>query len=561
VFAGIVLLWLQRAIAQWSDRSWVFISAIAVAFALVLLVAWVLAAIGPATYRLLKSVSRGVGRAVSTDPEVRTLTTRYPRFFDWLARRTTLRSWRGLYLSVTVLSAAYFLSGFVSIARQTASAGLFAAYDTQISALLRAFRTPILTRVLWVFTVAGDTRVAFALTLAVVLLFLLWGRRFDALFVAACVAGGGLLGAVLKPLFHRARPSGLFTLITEPTSYSLPSGHALYALLFWGSIAFLLVRILKGTFARLAVVFSAIALIALTGLSRVYLGVHWPSDVLASWMLGLAWLSVCVGVYLMRVRYGHPSEPAPLGSVRLRRIVTAATVAAVSVALVLGASSDPLLKQTAAAARAIPWRVNVGANGLPRPTARQAMQLPRVTEKLDGSPQEPIGLVFVGTQRELVGAFTSAGWSIADPPTLATLLHAIVSAFSNQPYLTGPVTPSFLDGQVQTIAFEKPAGQATIRRRHHCRWWRTDLTFNGKPVWVASASFDQALEIGSAIPLPTHKIAPDIDAEQRYIANDLRGRRVAIAGRVRVAPASTGTNAQGDSWFTSGLATVMVATP
>ena len=133
-------------------------------------------------------------------------------------------------------------------------------------------------------------------------------------------------------------------------------------------------------------------------------------------------------------------------------------------------------------------KVSVDASGQPDPTPVQAQRLPHVSEKLDGTPQEPIGLIFIGSERQLVGAFTRRGWSVADSPSPTTLLRAAVAAYSNQAYATGPVTPSFLGGQVQTLAFELPQGRATIRRRHHCRWWKTDYTFRGAPVWVATAS-------------------------------------------------------------------------
>ena len=61
------------------------------------------------------------------------------------------------------------------------------------------------------------------------------------------------------------------------------------------------------------------------------------------------------------------------------------------------------------------------------------------------------------------------------------------------------MTPTFLDGAVQDVAFEKPEGASTVRRRHHARFWQTNMTLMGSPVWVATASFDSRLEIGTAV--------------------------------------------------------------
>jgi undecaprenyl-diphosphatase len=554
------LLWrLYAIIAQWGDRTWIFVSAAALVLALLLLLDWVLAALGPPAYRVIASALKSAVRGIAQDAEVQALASRHPRISGWLSRRTTLASWRGLPLTLTVAATAYFLVNFFSLALRTSGAGIIAGYDARLSALMRAFRTPDVTRVLWVFTVLGDPRVAFSLTALVVLLLVAWGRRPDAFLVAAAVVGGGLLGDLAKQLFRRARPDIGFALIGTPSSFSLPSGHALYAMLFWGAVCVVLVRAATTSFRRLAAVAVCATAVVLTGLSRVYLGVHWPSDVLAAWMLGLAWLSVCIGVYVMRERYGTPAVASrPLGATNVRSVVTVVAIVAAVVAVLAGAQADPLLKVAAAQPTARPWIIGVGPGGLPAPTPSQVLELPLVSENLNGALQEPIGLIYIGSEHSLARMFKQRGWSVADKPMPLSLLRAVVTAASDKPYPSAPVTPAFLNGHVQDLAFEKPDGRATVRRRHHSRWWNTDFTYRGLPVWVATASLDTSLEIGSAIPVPTHHISPDIDAEQAYVARELEAAGARYAGRVRVSPPTTGTNAAGDQWFTRGLATVLL---
>ena len=558
VAIGFVLWWLNQTIAQWSDRTWVFTSAVAFIFLLILLAAWALSAAGPPLYRFVRSVARSTWAGASADPEVRAFAESHPRLSAWLVRRTTLSAWSGIYLTLSTVAVVYFLFNFVSIARRASATSILTAYDNQISALLRAFRTPNLTRILWFFTVLGDPRVAFSVTAIVVLLLLLWGRRLDALLVTAAVAGGALLGEVAKLVFHKSRPDAALALIKSPSSFSLPSGHALYALLFWGAVGYLLVRTATTTFRKVAVFVACATVVVMTGLSRIYLGVHWPSDVLASWMLALAWLSACVGAYLMWQRYGTSIDGRPVGTPTVRWGATTGAVLLVAVAVIVGASADPILKKVVASPPTVVWKTSIDPSRLPQPTPEQAQTLPHVSQKLDGTPQAPIGLIFVGSERDLVDEFTKAGWSVADKPSPRSLLRALVTAYSDQPYPTAPVTPSFLNGRVEDIAFEKPEGPVTVRRRHHSRWWKTDFTFQGRPVWVATASFDESLGVASTIPILTHHISPNIDAEQRYIAQDLKTEGATISSRVRVSPPAAGTNAGGDQWFTQGLATVLV---
>jgi hypothetical protein len=234
-------------------------------------------------------------------------------------------------------------------------------------------------------------------------------------------------------------------------------------------------------------------------------------------------------------------------------------VVLVAVAVVAVAETDPLLHRVITPAPA------VALTPVPAPQLLSAIdpadigRLPVFSQKPDGSHQEPISLIFVGTLGDLKSAYVAAGWSVADPPSFTNLLHAMVSALANQPYPRAPVTPDFLDGKVQDVAFEKPEGAATIRRRHHSRWWVTGFTLAGSPICVGTASFDSHLELGSAIPLPTHHIEPDIDAERAYEVRSLASaKRAVYVGLVRVTRPTGGTNAQGDRWFTDGLAAELV---
>jgi len=563
LIAGLVLVWALRLVSAWADHTVAFLTFAVIVAALVLLADWLIASFGPGVWRFVRSVATSLGRALREDAEATALVGRHPRLFGFLGRRFSRERPSGLYLTVTAASALYFFSSFVSTALSLALSRAITDYDPQISALLRAFRTPTLTRLLWGATVLADLRVLLLLALGAALLLMMWGRRAEAGLLAVTLLGGLLLQGVMKLAFHRPRPSVAFSLIKEPSTFSFPSGHALMSLLFAGVIVFVLWRALPNVRDRLGTLFVAALFTGAVGLSRVYLGVHWASDVIASWSLGLAWLSVTCGCYLMLVRYRGMREAWPAWSSRQVRMVTTLVGSFVAIVIVIaGAQADPLLAQATAATPSRPWIVTIDSAALPSPTPGELQQLPLFSEKLDGSPQEPIGIVFVGTRAQLTSAFVAAGWQTADSPSLESLTRAVLAALTNQPYPTAPVTPAFLDGAVQDIAFEKPDGAATVRRRHHARVWLTGETLGGVPVWVATASFDSGLEIGTTIPLPTHHIEPDIDAEQAYVVADLVGTgKAALVARVRVAQPSTGTNAQGDAWFTQGYASMLEAKP
>lgn len=128
---------------------------------------------------------------------------------------------------------------------------------------------------------------------AVVSATVLWrrGSRTSAVLLAAAVVGSTVLNSVLKAVFRRARPDFWEHLVTE-NSYSFPSGHAMATM----SLAAGLVVLAWGTRWRWATVVAGAVYVLAVGISRMYLGVHFPSDVLAGWCVSLAWVAVVVVV-------------------------------------------------------------------------------------------------------------------------------------------------------------------------------------------------------------------------------------------------------------------------
>ena len=123
-------------------------------------------------------------------------------------------------------------------------------------------------------------------------------RMRESVFVLFAVVGSALLSVAAKPLFARARPS-LWESIAPESSYSFPSGHAMGSM----TLACVLVLLCWQTRARWPVVVAMAAFVVLVGLSRLALGVHYPSDILAGWAAAIAWT---YGVYAIVFRSARP---------------------------------------------------------------------------------------------------------------------------------------------------------------------------------------------------------------------------------------------------------------
>lgn len=152
-------------------------------------------------------------------------------------------------------------------------------------------------------TSLGGTTVLAAVTLATLGYLLLAGKRTTALLVAVAVGGGTILSSILKSGFERPRPD-LVAHLVEVSSQSFPSGHAMLATVTWLTLGTLLATVQPTRRLKAYVLAVGIALALLVGTSRVYLGVHWPTDVLAGWCIGTAWALACWLVAGALVRRG-----------------------------------------------------------------------------------------------------------------------------------------------------------------------------------------------------------------------------------------------------------------
>jgi undecaprenyl-diphosphatase len=161
-------------------------------------------------------------------------------------------------------------------------------FDDTVRSVIHDFASPGLTAVMRFVTNLGDWQVVMTATL--VLFFYLWYRRDHTHILVALLTmtGAGILDASLKLAFHRLRPDPFFA--PKPSTYSFPSGHALISLCFYGLVAGTQAHDMPAKWQRVLTWGVASLLVAMIGSSRVYLGVHWPSDVIAGYAAALIWM-------------------------------------------------------------------------------------------------------------------------------------------------------------------------------------------------------------------------------------------------------------------------------
>jgi undecaprenyl-diphosphatase len=134
-----------------------------------------------------------------------------------------------------------------------------------------------------------------------------WPQRRPAVFLIVATLGGETIDQALKVFFHRTRPEAFFGL-AQPETYSFPSGHSMASCCFYGAAAALLGTRIHSRAARAALWAGAAVLVAAIGFSRVYLGFHYPTDVLGGYTAGLAWLAA---LWASPIRLGGTGRSSP----------------------------------------------------------------------------------------------------------------------------------------------------------------------------------------------------------------------------------------------------------
>ncbi len=212
----------------------------------------------------------------------------------------------GLRLIAGLLIAAGFLLFFGWLAEEVFE-GETKVFDESIRNFIHGFAAPPLTALMKFFSFAGSPLFLVILGAIVITVFLYLKRKRAIILFLITMLGEIILNPALKTYFGRARPAAFFD-YPLPSSFSFPSGHAFGSLCFFGILAWLVAARVPNKRTKIAIGVAAFVLIFFIGLSRIYLGVHYPSDILAGYTAGLVWVvAVAFGDFWMKRRIEKPA--------------------------------------------------------------------------------------------------------------------------------------------------------------------------------------------------------------------------------------------------------------
>ncbi len=463
-----------------------------------------------------------------------------PRLFDFLF---SLASPARRLVVVGLVVAALGWFAFFGVVQDYLAGDALVLADLRVMYFVQILREPSFNFVMLFLTYLGNWQVIVVGSILFASLMYLSRQWWWLSAFATELIGEQLLTQITKFAFHRARPN-LDSALLPAAGSSFPSGHALVAFGFYGFIACYAFAQSRSWWGKTLIFTCVIPLILGIGVSRVYLGVHWPSDVVASFALGPAWVATILTLFSFRWNQTSQDLTRPLP--------TSAIIA--SALIWMGVSIVVFLNSPLSAHLAVP-KALIALNEKDF-DAHLFDNVPRFTEDFTGAHIEPINVVIVGNEADLNQAFAEAGWKVAAPISISSGLKLVWAEVTSSADPSAPGMPVFLNSQPNDKTFERPTELNSARERHHLHLWNTDLTDNGIPVWVGTVHLDVSGTLYRR--LTYHMIAPDVDQARVALSSDLQVSLCVINVRlIDVTSPLKGQNIFHNPFFTDGKAVQM----
>ncbi len=491
----IALLWLSR-----------FGIAIVLVIAVIALFAWTWEWVlkkGKESVRLLHSLFESVTEIIGRQPNVKKFLVKHETSVSFIAARFSRQSFFGLPFTLLAIVSIYGLGLLTDFVREITFPSSFSALDERIAHLLFDFRHPLVANFFYFITLFAQTGVIIAVMFFLTLL--LWQKRHAifafglwlTLFLSELLTQGG------KILFQRLRPEELLRAISED-SFSFPSMHAATAAAFTGYIAYMVVRTSHSWTLKVGAVFTSVIAIFLIDLSRMYLGLHYLSDVVAGDLVGL--LCVAIVISITEWLLGREQENIPV--LPMKVLQRTAIFQIVVVVCLFFLVPSPLLQQSPPP----PERISVAE----MQNLFKDGVLPRTTQTLAGAERQPLNVLFLGSRKCVLANLKRAGWVRSDDISVSATFRLLRSVMLGEAYASAPFAPAFYNSAPHTFGFARVLSENELRPHLHLRMWETDYDTNYGRLFVATVSYDTRTRWGIS-----HSIDPAIDTQRNNVLRDL----------------------------------------
>ncbi|NTW22794.1 phosphatase PAP2 family protein [Candidatus Falkowbacteria bacterium] len=492
----------------WLNRLEVFTLVAAILFGLFYLIKWLFIRKGEQFWLAFNDLLKSRYHRLQHRPRLEKFLISHPQLISFLHRRLTRQRFTGFPLTILALIGGYTALLLGGLVEDVIYSDPITRIDQWLETMLIAFRHPVLVETFLVITVLAKFSIIiiFALLLTLFLWRLNQKRFLSGLWVS--VGGAALFSFIIKITIERPRPLGG---VYEEASFSFPSAHAALSVSFYGYLLYWAWR--RSTWSRrVNLTFGWLILIFLIGFSRLFLGVHYLSDVLGGFVLGLLWLLVGIGLAEWHLRRSGPTEYfKPLAKPMWHFGYFLASLAIISYTI---------------ATISYLYGINFSAiEKLPPIKSADVFQtlsdasFPRFSETIDGTIEQPMNFLIIAPAASAIdSSFASLGWYKADELGIKSLKKSLGSWVRRINYSKAPINPSFWGGEPNVIAYEKPLDGKRRQSRLQLRLWQTNIAdADGQRVFIGAVSQDTARHFW----LFGKQIEPDIDTARDWLRAEL----------------------------------------
>jgi len=542
VLAGYIFAKSLNLAELWLSRAGLFFAFLLLSGGIIYFCKWLIVKKGKQFLIVAASLWQSFNEAILNNQHVRAWMQEHPRSLSFLRARFDTTVFSGLTLSILTLALVYVLALFGGIVEDLLTSDPIVAMDIRMANLFLLFRTGVLTDFFTWVTVLGKAQVIMFFIVITASLLWLWRKKYYILPLAVSAAGSVAFTSLGKLAFHRPRPE---MAIYAENSFSFPSGHATIAISFYGFMAYLLIRFSQGWNRKVNIFFATALIILAIGFSRIYLGVHYISDVWSGYLVGSLWLIIAIAFseWLRQKNGLKRAESSPIRRARSTSLMLVAAAIMFYVGFSMNYHPSLAVK---------PERKTIAVSKSMDIFTKEQM---KYTETLFGNRQEPLNFIFLArNDNRLIKAMQEGGWTLANQANIPSFLMALKALVIKKPHPAAPIVPSFWQARIQDLSFAKVPGINWLRSAHHVKIWRTNyLLPDGKRVYLGMANANEGFMWG-IIP----KISPDLDTDREQLQQDLLGNgEIAVNRKVQLVRPQIGENFIGDRYFTDGKAYVI----
>lgn len=509
-----------QVIEMWTTRLGAFVLFCFIFF----LVMWFSIKKGERALEYTASFIHSTGWSFVNSFPIRWLYHNFPRVYGFLANRIKKDSFWGLPFSLLSFSLFIVVLSLFDITKDILTSGTVVSMDMKIENLLAVFRDSLLVKVFLWITALGEAQIIISVVLVMTALFWLWKKRFYIASMWLAVAGSAMSAYLAKMFINRARPGGNIPVYTEHF-FSFPSGHSALIITLCGFLTYCVWRNFTTWKIRVNSFFIAGAIILLVGFSRLYLGVHFLSDVLGGYLIGFFWLLLGITFSEWLLIKNHNQGGLNLIKEikdeqhvkKSQKILKLFTGLLIFVEIFYAASFIKSFKPI----------FNVVVQNTERQIVVRDISdplfekyIPKFPENLTGDYQAPLNFIIVASDDQIFeDSLLRALWIPAEKVSIKSISKIIYSSLKNSKYESAPVTPLYWHGHPNDFAFEKPLLDSDLQTRYEVRFWKTGIaTEDGGFVYVGSTGLNTGIDY-----MILRSLSADLDIARDELFRDIIG--------------------------------------